>query len=593
MAADADGYTSDPARTSSARTLIVPHNRIVTVEHPCIIRDVDRGISTLGGPHHIKQILQENGNALPLAAALRADDPFARKLHSQKFDVSHVLLRVALPKRTGRKRKRGTNDPFEFHGNDQVVNTTDDSKDRSLPIKADQLLQKLKVAGNDVDIDAIAPIRTTHRFRSLPDFQLADQDASIIQHITDKLLDPTLDKIKSFTPMSTTSNTLIGPPQFASYTQQLYYLYSQNRGTTTITDATGHTTSINTRAPRRRTQLGLPSNAPTIPTSPDPSLPPIPTLPRPLQSAITDLSTLLSTRPILTRRAALNLCPDVPDPLFPDAMQYLAYPFRSGPWKDTWVRLGVDPRSSPEYRPYQTLVFKLLSKNASAQAARKLASGGSRWARSYQLARAEDPGRKEVGTPGESHIFNGERLGDTKTWQLCDVEDPLLARVVREARVREEVDVETNGWFTDSGMGILRAVMRDKIGTLLARQDGDEGEDVEWERVYERVVDVVLRAGERPREDWEGECEVDVTDLTDEERRKAGFLLRGIQGVAKIEGTRGARRRSASGLEEDEVVDDMEVGSDDEDEEDGALADLEALEHASVDGDEDSEDEGA
>ena len=34
----------------------VPEALIVSIEHPCIIKDFDRGWSSLGGEHHVKHV---------------------------------------------------------------------------------------------------------------------------------------------------------------------------------------------------------------------------------------------------------------------------------------------------------------------------------------------------------------------------------------------------------------------------------------------------------------------------------------------------------------------------------------------------------
>ena len=47
-----------------------------------------------------------------VAASLRPDDPFAKKILSNHVKAGNILLKVTVPKRTGRKRKKGTTGPF-------------------------------------------------------------------------------------------------------------------------------------------------------------------------------------------------------------------------------------------------------------------------------------------------------------------------------------------------------------------------------------------------------------------------------------------------------------------------------------------------
>ena len=53
---DAHSLAATDDGSQPSRTLIVPHDRIVAIEHPCIIRDADKGIRALGGEHQIKHV---------------------------------------------------------------------------------------------------------------------------------------------------------------------------------------------------------------------------------------------------------------------------------------------------------------------------------------------------------------------------------------------------------------------------------------------------------------------------------------------------------------------------------------------------------
>lgn len=45
-------------RHQLAEWLTVSSDRVVTVEHPSIIKDIDKGLQSLGGEHHIKHVGQ-------------------------------------------------------------------------------------------------------------------------------------------------------------------------------------------------------------------------------------------------------------------------------------------------------------------------------------------------------------------------------------------------------------------------------------------------------------------------------------------------------------------------------------------------------
>ncbi|GAM83879.1 hypothetical protein ANO11243_018690 [Dothideomycetidae sp. 11243] len=556
-------FTLDSAWSSPAKTLVVPNDHIVTIEHPCIVKDVDRGVQALGGEHHIKKILSEDNAVAHLSTSLRPLDPYARKVLSQRADVNHVLLRVILPKRTGRKRKRGSDDPFEY--------PTSNFKRYSAGQIADQILQQLKQAGNGIDVEPVGAIRSSHRFRSLPDFQLLDQDSYVMRDVARNLLDPSrkspLEKIKAFRPdMSdrTPLEIMVGPPQFTSYDQQLYYLYAQNRGTATFTDAEGRVVSVNSMIPIRRLKIGLPATEPVVPTQRPSGLPELSDSTESLRDAVAKLDDLLKDRPVITRRAAMNICGINSSQLLNNAIQYSGYTFRSGPWKDTLCRFGIDPRTSPDYRIYQTLSFQLPPRQPDPV---KTAATGGKWKRPHQLARDTSDDESP-----ESHIFSGASMNTrNRTWQIIDITDPLLVRIITAALPRAEPDLETYGWYPAETMGVVRAIMRDKIGVLLpGARHVDDGDEASRSTVYERVASAVSE-----QDITQSSFALDTADLDARQKRTANRLLAHVRSVMRADTGKG-KKDASKGMQDE---------GEDEDEDDAAVADLEALEHADVAGD--------
>lgn len=48
--------TAPPARTAAAPAYDVPQNRIVSVEHPCVVRNFENAVKSLGGEPQIKHV---------------------------------------------------------------------------------------------------------------------------------------------------------------------------------------------------------------------------------------------------------------------------------------------------------------------------------------------------------------------------------------------------------------------------------------------------------------------------------------------------------------------------------------------------------
>src|SRR3954454_8301226 len=98
----------------------VPDKIAVSVEHPCIVKNVDKAIRMLGGSPAIAQILEKDTEK-PMALNFHPEDPAARPLLSINATTNNILLKITVPKCTGRKRKRGSELPFTDESNHNLT----------------------------------------------------------------------------------------------------------------------------------------------------------------------------------------------------------------------------------------------------------------------------------------------------------------------------------------------------------------------------------------------------------------------------------------------------------------------------------------
>ena len=98
-----------------------------------------------------------------------------------------------------------------------------------------------------------------------------------------------------------------------------------------------------------------------------------------------------------------------------------------------------------------------------------------------------------------SHIFDGRSLEvDGSTWQLCDVTDPIILKIL-EAKPRDICEVSVSdpffvskvrltttlkpkmdGWYPSLTIAKIRTIMRDKVGQILR---GIRPNDADYERL--------------------------------------------------------------------------------------------------------------
>lgn len=132
-----------------------------------------------------------------------------------------------------------------------------------------------------------------------------------------------------------------------------------------------------------------------------------------------DIRAVFNQRAIVTRRSILNSLPDKVKWDLRYGLQYCAYSFRSGPWKDTYIRFGVDPRKDPMCRRYQTIANRLNSREEKLEARENFPPTGR-----------------------SSHIFDGKDLSlDSTTWIVEDITDPILKRIIDNAEPAPDCEV--------------------------------------------------------------------------------------------------------------------------------------------------------
>lgn len=252
---------------------------------------------------------------------------------------------------------------------------------------------------------------------------------------------------------------ILPPPIFTHMSIPFNYQYSQNP----YVRATEDGGTVNTTAVK---QVGYFIGA-EDPAPAGPQLEPDMTDPR-MVEIMAELEAAFEERPVWTRRSLLN---HLGGKLknwneLKKYLNYAAYQFKGGPWRDGVVPYGIDPRTDPKYRTYQTLMFKLPKQ--------KRAQHGQTWKslRKIQMG----PLKEFLEELSESHVFDGETFHtDGKVWQVCDITDPLLKELLENAAIRPEWD-PSSGWYHGGLWAKVKAIMKTKLVAIqfdrhLTRED--------------------------------------------------------------------------------------------------------------------------
>lgn len=259
-----------------------------------------------------------------------------------------------------------------------------------------------------------------------------------------------------------------------------YYHYSQNPYVRAMNTDDGGFEMINTTAKVQSVGyfIGIRDPIPEAPTGRPPVRDPL------FDDVVRAMKICMQERPVWTRRSIINRLVDLEyDPAHPEkrippnlsqqivknAIQFAGYQFKGGPWRDALVRYGYDPRTDPSSRKYQCLIFRL----------RRLEVGqmGEMWQEIRKRDLAGIKGTMDEFT--DSHIFDGKTYKDDgKVWQVCDITDPLLARLLADAPLRPRCDIEGSGWYHRGLWAKARAIMKCKMRAI---QFGRELTDADFE----------------------------------------------------------------------------------------------------------------
>ncbi|KIW92686.1 uncharacterized protein Z519_06533 [Cladophialophora bantiana CBS 173.52] len=222
----------------------VPATPVLSVEHPCIVQNAEKAIRMLGGPTEILQSL-EPGWDKPLGLKFQPDDPSCRAVLSYNKPTNNLLLKVTVPGRTGRKRKRGSDEPyFEY--------STDSHPRRDVKY----LLRSLRDNRERYRAEIVGPIGSTHVWRTMPDFIYTSRGSPFLSEIHSKILPQQYPLLKqwSFPQTSVEADTeLIPPPMLSTQNLPVNSIYRQNPAAKATSEP--HTAKLAVDDPETPTQF--------------------------------------------------------------------------------------------------------------------------------------------------------------------------------------------------------------------------------------------------------------------------------------------------------------------------------------------------
>lgn len=138
----------------------------------------------------VLQVLDPSKPQLSVPLYLHPQDPSSRPLMSHYASSHNVLFKITVPKRTGRKRKRGSNEPWQGEVEQSVQDTEPSATLRSKAGLDDPKILRRKLQDNPdrYEAEAVGVIKHTHRYRGMADFNYSMKNNGFMNDFTDKIL---------------------------------------------------------------------------------------------------------------------------------------------------------------------------------------------------------------------------------------------------------------------------------------------------------------------------------------------------------------------------------------------------------------------
>ncbi|KAG4305554.1 hypothetical protein PORY_001110 [Pneumocystis oryctolagi] len=405
----------------------------ISIEYPGNVLNYEKCLETLGGIETLRRVCleeEECDEKKHLELRLWPKNPFEHPIQARPVKVCNLLLQV--------KKE------FQEEEKKDVCNLSK--------------IQEYKVIG---------AIKKTYRFRDMFDLQYNTHASPFIKMWNSSIVPLEFDSLDLFSISSQDDpkNLDLPVPLVFSRTKIPHnYWYRQNPSLIKVQKDNKPRLINKSKAPKIWS-ISVPWETKTVPLEPHVKLPNVPE--QNIQNILDLLKILFEERPIWTRRAILYKVNEK-DPgmcmYLKYALAYVAYHWRSGPWRDTYVKYGVDPRTDQKYRFFQTVSFTY------------------RPSESLNNISLSPQEKKECNSP----IFTGKILYQkTRIFQILDITDCLLQQLLNKIPLRTKASFK-NGWFKSSLFDKFKLIMKQKFKAL---SEGRIASDLEFVKILERSND--------------------------------------------------------------------------------------------------------
>ena len=428
--------TTSKAEDTSSKFDSVNSRKLLFVEYPGYIRNVDTMLETLGGIKKLSETYFKTKCRLPLT--YRPEDLNAHTACGDLVPHTGLLIKVK------RRKKAGTKDGYEYR--QEIVGT----------------------------------VRDQYKFQYLMDYQ----------YLTPEPLWNYFKDIHGTELASTNFPPYYAPPTFARLDRPGTYDYKPD-----LTSVGGikkddqkSPDMLDREVARKRRQtesMAALFTSEHLPQKPsEKSINVIQNLMEgPEKDNILAIGKLFDERPMWSK-AALTCKVDVGVEKLKKILAHYSFYWLSGPWRTMWCRMGYDPRKDPTSKIYQMLDFRVRNsakkrykvlipkrsyKNYVPATLRNVVNRAPSSVPLLSACKESDEKRVEDTEP---YIFRPDKMIISRStmYQLCDILDPGVQEIIRESDGKEGPCDEREGWFPPGTMQRIRDQMSKTVEAYFAKE---------------------------------------------------------------------------------------------------------------------------
>ncbi|OBA23765.1 hypothetical protein METBIDRAFT_9994 [Metschnikowia bicuspidata var. bicuspidata NRRL YB-4993] len=456
----------------------IPH--VTAVELPLNVKNPSRAISMLGGKERIRMATNAQYRPLPIQVSSHSVDERNLELRLRKDPFHHpvqatvnrrekVLVKVSVPKLAL---------PADYHANPGKY------------LIRELLRRNKEQGGPEHRVEPVSIVNKNYNFRAMADFQMLTKNNATVQRFNaDVLHSEKFEATRAFYHETLTNkdeykepgnyenrdHQLVPPPHFSAVRFPFDYKYKKNSFTMAIRDGQGDVKMVMKNDSKKLFTNTVDYHKGTVPDRPLPAIVAKYTwlqstdlshewADKKLYECIQHLHRLFALKPIWLRKALVDVLPDRLKLAVKEALPYVSYCYKNGPWRFCNVRLGVDPTADRSFWMFQSEYFRLYGINmrhASVDSSRKVLPNTIAWFHPDSDAKVS-----------ECLLFTGTKLPAAINYQLGDILDPDIHRLIQDAQAKGEnhffrtLPDPQDGWITRQMMGTVRGVVRYKLRRL-------------------------------------------------------------------------------------------------------------------------------